>query len=146
MLYLQKGGSNTSKTFSYDQYGNVNGYGTMSLPTLLRYYSVAPCFKFRLSDLLYAKAGPRLDLYSSSLLKDIPPGLQSPEPYYTFEAVNYGISYALGISAGKGKIRFLAELMGQNDFGSSSYNNSTSQSYSNNAYYLNIGVLLCLKN
>jgi len=145
LFYMQKGGQNTSFIQIYDQFGQLQSKGSTSTGSYLNYFSLTPCYKFQFGKMFFAKAGPRLDIFCTSHFGDLPPGEYSPDSFYTYESVTYGISYGFGFQFGEKKLSYLLEFLGQNDFTSSSSNSSTGQTFQNNAYLLNLGLVYAIK-
>lgn len=144
-FYAQKGGTNSSYIYTFDANGQPFASGNMSYLSRINYISLSPVFKYGFAKFLYLKAGPRVDLYSSHDFSQLPPNTKAPEANYSFESACYGLSYAFGAVFGQGAFRFMTELMGQNDLSISAKNSNSGQSYTNNLYTLNVGLVYRLK-
>ena len=140
--FLQKGASNSSPIYAYDQIGHIEGPGEESYPLRINYISVSPNIKFNFAKILFVTAGPRMDVFTNFNSKarfsaDI-------RTNKDFEPTTFGISYGAGVCVGKKRAKFICEFIGQNDFTQSSYNKATSQSYKNYAFLLNFGANITL--
>ncbi|OFY84037.1 MAG: hypothetical protein A3F72_18635 [Bacteroidetes bacterium RIFCSPLOWO2_12_FULL_35_15] len=141
--FLQKGGHINSQIVAYDQYGQIVGIGSEGYDVTINYLSVSPTFKANFWNILFIKVGPRLDVftnYSSQSRYSAYPNSKSD-----FNTLTYGITYGAGICMGKNKVKFILELVGQNDFSNSSYNKASGQTYKNYSYIINFGVSISLK-
>lgn len=144
-LYMKKGGKNTTYFRTFDQNNQLLSIGSMSHPIQLTYFSIAPNIRYNFKQHFYFKGGPRIDFSSGHSFNQLPPGIASPESFYTFENTCFGITYGAGALLGEKKFQFLLELLGQNDFSSSSKNSSTGQSFKNQSYLLNFGLVYNIK-
>lgn len=144
--YIQKGGFNHVFYHSYDDYGQLLSTGTGSYPITINYISISPLFKTNFWKILFMKAGPRLDVFTSFKQRKMVVPSVDPKTNKDFEPLTYGITYGLGVCLGKNRVKFISELVGQNDFSNSSYSKLTGQTFKNNCYLLNFGVTIMLKN
>jgi hypothetical protein len=58
--------------------------------------------------------------------------------------LTYGITYGIGLCTGKKKVKFICELIGQNDFTNSAVVKSSGRTYKNYSYIINCGVTIAL--
>lgn len=144
-LWAIKGISAYDLIYAQDMFGNWYPSGNYSSKLRLNYISLALNYKYLLSENIYVKLGPRYDIYLESRFDQLPPNTGAPFMNYNFNSACFGITYGAGILLGEKNIRFLLELIGQNDFSTSVTNNNTFVSYTNNAYLLNLGIVFKLK-
>ena len=145
LLFMQKGGTNTSYIQTFDNNGQVSSQGSMSIKSQLNYFSITPNYKFEFSSLFYLKAGPRVDFLTHHSFSQLPPTISPPENSYSFNSMTFGLSYSAGAVFGQDRLRLMIELTGQNDFTQSAKNSSTGQLYKNSAYFCNLGLVYHLK-
>lgn len=136
LLFVQKGGINTSPIYNYNQFGTVQGTGSESYRVRLSYFSFSPLIKSRLWKGLFIKSGPRIDLLLNASVKDR--FSSDNRTKKDFNALNYGVTYGLGYTFGKKQIQFITELIGQHDFNNSA--NYLGAKYKNYSFILNFGV------
>lgn len=140
--FIQKGGVNHSPIYSYNSFGEILGTGGESYIVAMNYLCISPTVKMKFGKLFFAKFGPRMDALLYYNAKDR--FASDTRTSKDFSKLNYGITYGAGLCTGTKKVKFIAELIGQNDFSQSSYNNASRQSYVNFCYYVNCGVNIVL--
>lgn len=141
--FIQKGGYVVSPIIGYDQYGQVIGIGSEGYNVMINYFSVSPIFKTNFWKILFVKVGPRLDIFTNYSSQSRYSSY--PNSNTDFNPLTCGITYGTGICIGKNKVKFILELIGQNDFSDSSYNKASGQTYKNFSYIINCGVNILLK-
>lgn len=133
--FTQKGG------YNYSPIVTNGSIGSESYPVIINYLSFSPTIKINFWKILFIKVGPRLDIFTSFLIKR-QKVLVDKRTKKDFNPMTYGVTYGLGICVGKKKVKFLSEFIGQNDFSYSSYNAASGQRFKNFCYILNFGVAI----
>jgi hypothetical protein len=144
MSFIQKGGSNYSPILAYDPYGQSVGIGSETYAVTINYISFSPCFKANIWKILFVKAGPRCDVFTGFHKAELVPG-NDPRSSKDFNATTCGLTYGIGLCTGKKRVKFVSEIVGQNDFTQSSYNKASNQTFKNYSYLVNLGILIDLK-
>jgi hypothetical protein len=140
--FIRKGGTNMSRIYTYDQFGQLAGSGSETYKVALDYFSFSPNLKWNFSKLFFIKAGPRIDVLLNYDTRDR--FSSDGRTRNDFESLNYGLSYGFGMSAGKKRTKFILEVLGQHDFSAASYHPSTGQTFTNYCFLLNVGVTVGL--
>ena len=136
--FIQKGGVNYSPIYSYNSFGGIDGIGGESYVVAMNYLCISPTVKMKFGKLFFAKLGPRMDVLLYYNTKD--KFASDTRTEKDFSKLNYGITYGAGVCAGNKKVKFIAELIGQNDFTKSTYNKASGQHFTNFCYYVNCGI------
>jgi len=140
LSFIQKGGMVYSPV--YVDFNGTIGIGSEIYGVTINYFSASPTIKTFFSKKLFIKAGPRIDIFSGFKSKTM---FTKPATRKDFNSLTYGVTYGLGICFGKKSVKFISELIGQNDFTTSSYNKITGQHYENFSFLLNLGFVINLK-
>lgn len=141
--FIQKGGVNYSPVYSYNAWGGINGIGSETYVVAMNYICISPTLKMKFGKLFFAKLGPRMDVLVYYNTRDH--FASDPRTSKDFYRTNFGVTYGGGICIGEKKLKFIAELIGQNDFTRSTYNKASGQHFSNFCYYVNCGININLK-
>lgn len=136
--FIQKGGGNYTPITA-----PTGGTGGERYKVIINYFSFSPTFKWNYFKTLFVKAGTRIDVLSSFNTKDR--FASDPRTRKDFNSFTYGVTYGIGICAGKKATKFIFEFVGQNDFSNSSYNPASGQTFRNFCYLVNFGVIFPLK-
>lgn len=137
--YLQKGGVNTSPVYNYSEFGELLGTGMESYRVRISYLSISPLIKYTFWKTLYIKAGPRMDLLLNASVND--KFNSDNRTKKDFNSTNYGITAAIGASFGKKNTKFIAEIVNQQDFTTTSTNVASGQNYRNFTTIINLGLI-----
>lgn len=142
LSFIQKGAGITSPVYLYDDHNYLTGTGSESYRVRIYYVSVSPAIRFNFAKMFFVKAGPRMDVFTA---------FNSQARYSAdirtnkdFNSAAFGVTYGAGIAAGKKRVKFIFEFLGQNDLTQSSYNKATLQSYRNFSFLLNFGANISL--
>lgn len=138
LSFIQKGYGKTEKVYSYNAAGEVLGIGSESYLIRLNYISVSPIVKYKFAKILFIKAGPRVDILASYNYKGRPGS--DTRRGNEFNPLTAGVTLGGGICLGQKNIKFIAEVIAQNDFTNSSNNSISKHNYRNFSYYINCGV------
>lgn len=138
LSFIQKGFQKDEKIYSYNAVGESLGIGSESYLFKLNYITLSPVLKYNFAKILFIKAGPRVDILAGYNYRGRPNS--DSRRGNEFNEVTAGITYGAGICLGKNKLKFIAELMAQNDFTNSSYNKVEKAYYRNFSYYINCGI------
>ena len=138
--FLEKGYQKKETVYTYNEMGSINGSGQEVYSFSLYYFSFSPNIKYKFSKIGFIKAGLTGDYLLADKYKGKPDSqFKGSNGFLLFGA---GASFGGGVCLGEKNIKFIAELMGQKDFISSSYDSSdnTKQYYKNFSFYVNCGV------
>jgi hypothetical protein len=137
--FVQRGGQNFSPI-------NVPfaGTGSETYPVIINYLSFSPLLKANFWKILFLKAGPRVDVFTGFNKRELSPG-NDPRTSKDFNQTTWGVNYGIGMCTGKKNLKFISELIGQNDFTQSSYNKASGQTFKNYSYLINFGILMLLR-
>lgn len=141
--FIQKGG-HIKPIYIYSVFSEGD-LGTLTYPVTINYFSCSPSIKIVFLKFMFAKIGPRLDVFSNASCRRFAPEFSKFKPALSFNSLTYGITYALGVSVGKNRRKFICEFLGQNDFTRSVYYKAVGQKFTNFSYILNFGVVFILK-
>lgn len=138
LSFLQKGGQLRTTINTTDQPDGVLGIGYLA-HIKYNYLSLCPSVKFNLTNYFFLKVGPRMDYLLNYYFKGDPFSYKD----YSISRTTLGLTYSLGFIAGKKRVKFIYELLGQNDFTPSVYN--TKDKGKNYAIINYFGLLINLK-
>ena len=140
--FIRKGGANRSPIFTYDPNGIPLGVGSETYKVTIDYLSLSPTLKMNFKERFFVKAGPRVDAFINFRTKDRFDS--DPRTKKDFDPVTYGVTYGFGMTTNKEKMNLIFEFLAQNDLSKSSYNKASGQTFRNNCYLINLGMIINL--